>query len=337
MPWIKTAAGVRSVAPGVALSAAVSLAGYGVAARYGAPAMLFALLFGVALNFLADAPSIRPGVEFGAKGLLRFGVALLGARIGGDVLLALGWPVVGMVAIGVCATIASGILFARLFGFDARFGLLTAGAVAICGASAALAIAAALPKDAKSEERLVFTVVGVTLLSTVAMIAYPVILDALRFDDRSSGVFIGATVHDVAQVVGAGFSISDAAGETSTLVKLLRVVLLAPVVVLATLAFRRPLEATGARPPVIPGFVAGFVALAALRTLGVLPEAAIDAATAASSACLLVAIASVGLKTVPRDVMRVGAGAAGLLVAQTLFLAAFALAAIGWLGVAEVG
>ena len=149
------------------------------------------------------------------------GVALLGLRISFAMIDALGWPTVALVIGMVPLTILFGLAASRLFGFRYRFAFLSAGAVAICGASAALAIAAILPKDEKSEDRLVFTVVGVTILSTVAMILYPVLSQSLGFDDVTAGVYIGATIHDVAQVVGAGFSISDTAGETATLVKLL--------------------------------------------------------------------------------------------------------------------
>jgi uncharacterized integral membrane protein (TIGR00698 family) len=222
------------------------------------------------------------------------------------------------------ATIAFGLLAARFFGFRYRFAFLSAGAVAICGASAAMAIAAILPKDERSEERLVFTVVGVTVLSTVAMVLYPVLSAALGFDDRAAGIYIGATIHDVAQVVGAGFSISDTAGETATLVKLLRVAMLAPIVIVAAIVIRQMTQATefgGKRPPLVPGFVLGFVALAALNSVAALPLVVTDGAAELSRWLLLTSIAAVGLKTVPRDVLKAGRAAMGLLVAETLFLA----------------
>jgi uncharacterized integral membrane protein (TIGR00698 family) len=222
----------------------------------------------------------------------------------------------------VAATIGFGLLVARAFGFRYRFAFLSAGSVAICGASAALAIAAILPRDARSEDRLAFTVVGVTVLSTAAMILYPLAVDLLGFDDRAAGVFVGATIHDVAQVVGAGFSISEEAGETATLVKLLRVTMLAPVVVLAALVVRSGAEAGAARPPLVPLFVAGFVALATLNSLLPLPPALTEAAAAGSGWLLLTAIAAVGLRTRPGDMLKVGRAAAALLLAETLFLAA---------------
>jgi len=317
--------------PGVLIAGIIALASQFVSEHYGAPAMLLALLFGIALNFLGDTKA-KPGIDFGSRQILRLGVALLGVRISAEVLTLLGWPVIALVVGGVAATIAFGLLFSRLFGFRYRFAFLSAGAVAICGASAAMAIAAILPKDERSEERLIFTVVGVTLLSTMAMILYPVLAASLGFDERLTGIFIGATVHDVAQVVGAGFSVSDEAGNIATLVKLLRVILLAPVVVVGALVIRALVKAeagAGERPPIVPLFVVGFVVLAALSTAGLVPAPVVEGIARASGWLLLTAIASVGMKTRPQEVMNVGLPAALFLVAQTVFLAGLIALGLG--------
>jgi uncharacterized integral membrane protein (TIGR00698 family) len=318
-------AGWRRLVPGLLVAGIIALASQFVSEHYGAPAMLLALLFGIALNFLSEVDRVGPGIAFAAREVLRLGVALLGLRISFEMVADLGAPIVALVVGALLATIAFGLLAARVFGFRYRFAFLSAGSVAICGASAAMAIAAILPKDERSEERLVFTVVGVTVLSTVAMVLYPVLSAALGFDDRAAGIYIGATIHDVAQVVGAGFSVSDTAGETATLVKLLRVAMLAPIVLVAALVIRRMAEASefgGRRPPLVPGFVLGFVALAALNSTVALPEAVTGVAAELSRWLLLTSIAAVGLKTVPRDVLKAGRAAMGLLVAETLFLAA---------------
>lgn len=318
--WIGRA---RALLPGITVAVIVALASQFVSDHYGAPAMLLALLFGISLNFLADHPDCGPGIAFGARTLLRLGVALLGLRISFEMIGALGWPIVALVVAVVPATIGFGLAVARFFGFRYRFAFLSAGAVAICGASAALAIAAILPKDERSDDRLVFTVVGVTILSTVAMIVYPILSGALGFDDVTAGIYLGATIHDVAQVVGAGFTISTEAGETATLVKLLRVAMLAPVVILAAVVLRRvqSADASESRPPLIPGFVLAFVLLAALNSTLSLPQPLLQAAADTSGWLLLTAIAAVGLKTRPADILKVGRPAAALLVAETLFLA----------------
>ena len=312
----------RAFLPGVTVAVIVALASQFISDHYGAPAMLLALLFGISLNFLGDHPDCGAGIAFGAKTLLRVGVALLGLRISLDMVGALGWPIVALVVAMVPATIAFGFAASRFFGFRYRFAFLSAGAVAICGASAAMAIAAILPKDERSDDRLVFTVVGVTILSTAAMILYPILSQLLSFDDVTAGIYLGATIHDVAQVVGAGFSISTEAGETATLVKLLRVAMLAPVVILAAVMLRGvgAADASDARPPLIPGFVLAFIVLAALNSAVSLPTPFLALSADASGWLLLTAIAAVGLKTRPADILKVGRPAAALLVAETLFL-----------------
>ncbi len=323
----------RALFPGIMVSALVALAAQFVAEHYGAPAMLMALLFGIALNFLGDPGPTSSGINFTARSVLRLGVAVLGARVSAEMLMSLGWGMIALLVAGIVLTIGFGLLLARITGQSARFAVLTGGAVAICGASAAMALAAVLPRSDRSERDLLFTVLGVTVLSTLAMVLYPILTRALGFDDQTAGAFIGATVHDVAQVVGAGFSISEEAGETSTLVKLIRVSFLAPVVMVITLIFsRQSSEAEGRRPPLVPGFVLGFLVLAGLNSIGLIPEAVGAVLARLSSWALLAAIAAVGMKTDLRNILKVGGGAITLIVAETLFLAGLALWGIVGLG-----
>jgi uncharacterized integral membrane protein (TIGR00698 family) len=323
---------LRTLAPGLLVAALVALAAQFLSEHYGAPAMLMALLLGIALAFLSEEGRTAPGIGAAARGVLRIGVALLGARISAGLVLVLGPGFLALVVAGVAATIGFGLVLGRLMRQEARFAFLTAGSVAICGASAAMAIAAILPRDDRSEERLIFTVVGVTVLSTLAMIAYPVAVAALGLETRAAAVFLGATIHDVAQVVGAGFSVSPETGETATLVKLIRVSLLAPVVLLASVALRRGAAPQAAgRPPLLPGFVVGFLLLAAANTAGAIPPWLSEALGATSRWALLVAIAGVGMKTDLRRVLAVGGAAIGLMLAETAFLALFILGGLALL------
>lgn len=324
----ETPARLRVLFPGVITATLVGVTAQFLSEHYGAPAMLMALLLGLALNFLSEEGSrTAPGIGFTARSVLRLGVALLGVRISVEMLGALGPGLIALTVAGVVATVLCGLLLARLAGRDWRFGLLTGGSVAICGASAAMAISAILPRHEKSERDLVFTVLAVTMLSTLAMVIYPMISDALGFTALESGVFLGGTIHDVAQVVGAGFSVGQEAGETATLVKLIRVSMLAPVVLVASLAIRaRGLAAgEGARPPLLPGFVLGFIALATLNSLGLIPPAVADLASAMSRWALLISIAAVGIKTSLGKMLEVGATAIVLLVAETVFIGSFVL------------
>ena len=327
--------GAGLLVPGILVSALIALASRFVSDHYGAPAMLLALLFGIALNFLSETEKTALGISFCSRQVLRAGVALLGFQISFSMLGDLGLSVVLLVIFSLLATIGFGFAVAGLFGFRYRFAFLSAGSVAICGASAAIAIAAILPKDEKSEDRLVFTVVGVTVLSTVAMILYPVLVNFLALNDVSAGVYLGATIHDVAQVVGAGFSVSDEAGETATLVKLLRVAMLAPVVIVGLIAIRsfaRSDRPDAARPPIVPGFLLVFIACSAAASSGAVPGPFTDFAASLSRWLLLTAIAAVGLKTRPREILNVGMAAVFLLVAETVFLAAIVTAGLFAIG-----
>ena len=133
---------LKQLLPGILIAGVIALASQFIANHYGAPAMLLALLFGISLNFLGNEPHSKSGIAFSSQQLLRVGVALLGVRISGDVLTLLGLPIVILVVVSVIATIGFGLCISRVFGFRYRFAFLSAGAVAICGASAAMAIAA---------------------------------------------------------------------------------------------------------------------------------------------------------------------------------------------------
>ena len=319
---------VRPLLPGLLIAGLVAVAAQFVAEHYGAPAMLMALLFGLALSFLGAEPKTEPGISFASRGVLRIGVALLGARITASLLSDLGLTVVLLLIVSTVLTILFGMVLGRVLGQGRNFSVLTAGAVAICGVSAAMAIAAVQPQTERSERNLTFTVLGVTLLSTMAMILYPAIAAWLGLSDHQAGIFIGGTVHDVAQVIGAGFSVSPETGETATLVKLIRVSLLAPVVLTLSLAYRSSAGADGrGKVPILPGFVLGFAVLAAISAAGFIPDALRQVLGHLSGWALLVAIAGVGLRTKLDSVLQVGPRPIGLLFGQTVFLAGFILLA----------
>ena len=319
--------------PGFLISALIALSAQFISEHYGAPAMLMALLFGIALNFLSDDPKCKTGIAFSSQTLLRIGIALLGLRISLGMVANLGWPIVLIVICAVISTILFGLIISRVFGYGPRFAFLSAGSVAICGASAAMAISAILPIDERSEERLVFTVVGVTILSTFAMIVYPILGDALSYDPNLAGVFLGATIHDVAQAVGAGFSKSDQTGDIATVVKLIRVSMLAPIILIASIIIRRVSKAelgTAKRPPMVPGFILLFVGLVIINSVQIIPEIIINISIEISRWALLTAIAAVGMKTALKEVIHVGLPAISLLLIETAFICCFTILMIRW-------
>lgn len=319
--------------PGVLVATLVAVSAQFLAEHYATPAMLMALLLGIAVSFLSEEGRAVQGISFAAKTILRLGVALLGIRISASLMIGLGLELVVLVVCSVLLTIAFGFAVARFFGSAWRFAFLTSGSVAICGASAAMAISAILPQDKRSEERLIFTVVGVTLLSTIAMIAYPILVQTLDLNELEGGVFLGGTIHDVAQVVGAGFSISEATGDTATLVKLIRVAMLAPIVVVAAILIRSFAQSniSGDRPPILPTFVIGFLVLAVISSTLPVPPAITEIVSEASRWFLLIAIAAVGMKTNLKQVLSVGPAAIALIVVETIFIAVVMLAGIMFL------
>jgi uncharacterized integral membrane protein (TIGR00698 family) len=308
---------------GLGLALTIAAAAAFLGAHYGAPAMLFALLIGMAFNFLAHESHIKPGVDFAASACLRLGVALLGVRLSWADFQSLGlYPVIAVIAL-VALTILAGIALSRLLGRGARLGILTGGSVAICGASAALALASVLPRDARLERDTLFTVVAVTTLSTIAMVAYPLLFAALDATDAQTGMLIGATIHDVAQVVGAGYSVSREAGDTAVMVKLMRVALL-PVVLLAVIVALANGKADGGKIT-LPWFLVAFIALAAINSLGPIPAPVASAAESASRILLITAIAALGVKTALKQMADLGGGYIMLVVAETALLLAMAI------------
>jgi uncharacterized integral membrane protein (TIGR00698 family) len=319
-------------APGVLLAVTIALAASYLAERYDGPQLLFALFFGMAFNFASEGPRVKAGLDFASKKILRFGVALLGARIGLEQIVALGIAPAAIVVVAVTGTIAFGALMTRLLRRPLADGLLTGGAVAICGASAALAISAVLPRSQDQQRFTLLTVVGVTTLSTIAMVVYPLIAESLHLDARSAAVFLGGSIHDVAQVVGAGFMISPEVGDGATLVKLLRVAMLVPVVVLFSQMFRNAsVDEKGApiaRPPLLPGFLVGFLALVALNSFGVVPIEFARWLSELSRWCLVVAIAALGVKTSFGQLAELGWQPVAMIVGETLFIAAIVLGGV---------
>ena len=196
---------LKKYAPGIFLSILIAIAANFFSNNYQVPAMLMALLLGMTLHFLGEQGKYVEGLKFSSKIILQVGIILLGTRVSVDLLLEIDLRVILIITSAVFFTIIFGISILRAFGFDWKFGILLGGAVAICGASAAMAISSVLPKDKKLEERLTFVVLGVTLTSTLAMILYPIIANWLFTSEKKAGIFLGATIHDVAQVVGAGF------------------------------------------------------------------------------------------------------------------------------------
>jgi len=307
-PSGRTSIALRRLAPGIALSAAVAVAAVGAAPLFARlapiPAMVLALIIGIALNPIAERSAFQPGIVFCVKTLLRWAVALLGMRIALGEIAALGPGTAIVVVLSMAVTIVSGFLLARVFGQSDHYGALAGAGTAVCGASATLATSIVLPAYKGKEADVAFVVIAVNALSTVAMLLYPPLCNLLGFDATLTGITLGATIHDVAQVAGAGYAVSEPVGNTAVIVKLFRVLLLFPVVVSIAWWFLRPRPPLSALKASIPGFALVFLALCVVNSvLSTMPAVAgvyqpMKAALEHVSAWgLLIAIGALGLGT----------------------------------------
>ena len=329
---------------GIFLTLLLGIAAMAISLRYSAPVMLFAVLIGLALRPLYDSEAIQSGVNWCARPLLLTGVALLGFRVDLGMILDIGWMVPAIVLSCLILTILAGSLLARWLGLSSQFGVLIGGSVAICGVSAAVAISSSLPKSKTTERELALTIAGVTAMSTLAMVLYPIISELLSHTDMQAGVFIGASIHDVAQVVGAGYSVSEDAGDTATFVKLIRVSGLLPVVLFIGLLYGVRTHNTQASESIVtsnessttlrnvwgyfPPFLIAYMIIACVNSTGFLPNYVVEFGIDCSRFFLIVSLVAIGLKTNLKDVASVGREPLITLVLTTAFMAMIALGAI---------
>ena len=315
----------RSYLPGLAVVAAGTLAAGFLSDRYGAPLTLMALLVGLALNFLSADARLTPGLAFASRSLLRWGIVLVGVRVTFGEVAALGPVALLAVLAIVAATVGGGILAARRLGFDTAFGTLAGGSVAICGASAAMALATTLGERRISQAQLTLVLVGISAMSAAAMVLYPIAAHALALPDRPAGFLFGAAIHDVAQALGAGYSYSPAAGGIAAIVKLTRVALLAPV--LAIVALFLPRGEGGRKGPGLPWFVLGFFAVAGVNSLGLIPAVAATAAEHAATALLAAAVTATAIRSPLSQLLETGPRPLLVILAATAIAFLLALAA----------
>lgn len=322
--------GIARHAPGLVLACVLGLVAMVVGQTFPAiPAVLAALVLGIGLSFLFDRPALGSGIDFSARDLLRVGVALLGAKVTFAEIAAMSWaaPVI-LAATALCLFV--GIRIGKACGLSTPLATVSAGAVGICGASAALAVNSAFPNRTNGDAEAATVVAGVTVIGTVAMIAYPIVAHLLGFDVQETGIFLGGALHEVAQAVGAGFAVSDEVGTVATTAKLARVAALAPLVMLVgwVVAMRAPREPGDVVPPLLPWYLVAFVVLAAAASFGLFAPDIAEGASLTSRFCLVTAIAALGLKTKPASLLRAGPALVTALLLQTLLMAALVIAGI---------
>lgn len=332
--------GWRAKYPGLAIAVVAGICAEAIALHYGAPPMLIALLLGLALHFVSELDRVNDGIQFAARDLLRIGVALLGLKIAASDIVAVGLAPLALVAFAMAMTMVSAVVGARALGLSREFAALSGGSVAVCGASAAAAVSSVLKQDDNSERDLAVVIAVVTVLATIAMILYPLILGYYPFTAQEKGVLLGGTIHDVAQVVAAGNTISPEVGKLSTFVKLVRVALLLPIVmaVFFWLGQRRAPAESGPRVSYIPPFLIAFFVLAAINSF-LLPRfggqewvgAVKEWGGTIAHYLLVIAITAIGIKTNLRAVIGVGWRPFALIVFETLILFVIVLGGVFWM------
>ncbi|MDZ3831981.1 MAG: putative sulfate exporter family transporter [Sphingopyxis sp.] len=290
----------RDYLPGVLVTAIAALAAAWLSDHYAAPIVLMGLLIGLALSFLSQDKRTHAGLDLLSQTALRIGIVLVGARITAAQFVELGPLPFALLLLIMLAVIVVTVASARLFAQDRHAALLAGGATAICGASAALALYSLIGEKRVDQARFTLTLVGITVASALAMTLYPVLAREFGLSDAQAGFLIGASIHDVAQAIGGGFSYSANAGEIATIVKLTRVALLAPMLMLVALwlgrGSGRPDGEARRIPLRLPWFIMGFLAIAAVNSLFAFPDALQKGAGSAAQGLLLLAIVATAMK-----------------------------------------
>lgn len=328
--------------PGLLLAAAIGAIALGLEAvekvALGQPiieGLVAAILVGMVVRNLLTLPaSTDAGVKFSAKQVLEVAVCVLGATIDLRQVLAAGPALLLAIALGVSGGIAVSFTLGRTVGLGGKLAILVAVGNSICGNSAIAAVAPVIRADKKD---IASSIALTALVGVVLVISLPALIPLLGLSLYQYGVVAGMTVYAVPQVVAASFPVSQLSGDVATLVKLVRVLFLGPVVLGFSLATRLRSggqAGSGKRPALVPWFVAGFIGLAILRYLGVIPTAEALLAKDASRLLMILAMAALGLGVEFSVLRKVGPRVALAVIGSLIFLVVLSLVLITTLGIA---
>lgn len=283
----ETLPGLAVVAALAALAFAASWLVEGVS-----PLVAGIVLGAVVANTIGVPASVEPGARVAARSLLRLGIVLLGLRLSLGDLAGLGIDGLVVVASVVTVTFVGTKWIARRLGVSDDLGLLVATGYSICGASAIAAMDGVVRAE---EEEIAYAISLVTLCGTLSIVALPLVASLVGVDGATFGTWVGGAVHDVGQVVATAAQGGDEALEAATVVKLSRVVLLAPLVALVAVRSRGRVSAGERRPAIVPLFVVGFLLAIVVRTSGVLSDGALDTAVTVEKVLLTAALTALGM------------------------------------------
>jgi uncharacterized integral membrane protein (TIGR00698 family) len=288
--------------PGLVLTGAIAAAGFAMRQLPGLGVfspMILSIVIGIAFHNLISTPArAKAGVVFALRRILRFAIILLGLQLTAQQVVAVGVTGIAVIALTLAATFLFTTWLGRWMGVDHKLTQLIAAGTSICGASAVIATNTVTQAP---DEDVAYAVACVTVFGSIAMFVYPLLPTVLHLDAHAFGLWSGASIHEIAQVVAAAFQDGKQAGEFATIAKLSRVMMLAPTVIaLGVLAARRASRhghaRSQARPP-LPWFVVGFIALVAVNSLVTVPPEARAFIIPATTFLLSVALAAMGLET----------------------------------------
>ncbi len=319
----------RAVLPGLAVALVVGAACLGLTAVVPVlPGLLLAIVLGAVARSAGLLPAVlEPGLAWTGRRVLRAGVVLLGLQLSLGDLLGLGLGEVAVLLVTVAATFGATLWLGPRLGVGRRLTLLVATGFSICGAAA---VAAMSPVADADEDEVATAVALVTVYGSLALVAIPVVSGVLGLADRTAGLWAGMSVHEVAQVVAAAGTVSAAALSVAVVAKLARVVLLAPLVAGVGLSRRRsaPVRTSGARPPLVPLFVVGFVVAVAVRSAGLVPDAVLPAVKPVTTLALAAAMTALGTQIDLGRLVRTGGRPLALGAVATLVAAGVSLAGL---------
>jgi uncharacterized integral membrane protein (TIGR00698 family) len=323
------------ILPGLALTAGIAALGIAIHDIPGfsaASPTILAILIGIAFRNTIGLPvRAKPGVTFGLRRVLRFAIILLGLQLTAAQVAEVGARGVGIIVLTLVATFIVTKALGRLFGVDRKLAELIAAGTSICGASAVIATNTVTEA---SDEDVAYAVACVTVFGSLSIVLYPLLPGLLHLGPRAFGLWAGASIHEIAQVVAAAYQDGRTAGDFGTIAKLSRVILLAPVIVsLSLLAMRRRRArhhgpgAVRVKAP-MPYFVLGFVALVGLNSIVAIPAAPKTAIVQVTGFLLALSLAAMGLETDIAKLRAKGLRPLALGAAAWIFIAGFSLALV---------
>lgn len=290
----------ETVFQGLIICAIAAGAAAWLSEHYMFPIILLGLLIGLSMSFVARDPRSHMGLDFASRTCLRFGVVLLGLQVTFGQIGSLGVEPFAALAAIMTVTFLAGIVGARLVGQSVYTGILAGGATAICGASAAMALYGIMGRERVNQSQFAITLVVVSLASALAMSLYPILAEYLNLTDEQAGFLIGASIHDVAQAIGGGYAFSQDAGSYAAIVKLSRVAMLAPVVIITGLAIGGAGKAEGGplwKRLALPWFIVAFFGVVLLNSLVSIPMPIREFALSVSKGLLLIAVIATAMRS----------------------------------------